>query len=190
MTDRNGEYTVPADTEIRGLPEEFARLLADRERTVCFTGHRTIPTSVAAAVHANLEAEVRSLLHAGYILFLTGGAVGFDTEVHELLTSLRGEFPFLRSVIVVPCRDQSSVWPEEVRQRYLALVGSADGCICLQDEYTPDCMQRRNRFMVDHSSLCIACHTGRIRSGTGATVRYAESRGVPVRNVCPPIDPE
>ena len=35
-------------------------------------------------------------------------------------------------------------------------------------------MMKRNRYLVDHSSILLAVYNGTRRSGTGATVRYAQ----------------
>ena len=49
----------------------------------------------------------------------------------------------------------------------------------LQYGYTPDCMMRRNRYMVDHASLLLACYDGR-PGGTMNTILYAERNEVKV----------
>ena len=46
----------------------------------------------------------------------------------------------------------------------------------LQREYTPDCMDKRNRYMVDHADYILAVWNG-CPSGTGNTVRYAHKKG-------------
>lgn len=178
-------YTPDTDPVIRGLPDHFARMLSDRAHTVCFTGHRSIPPACADALRRDTAALIRSLYGEGYTLFLTGGALGFDTLAAETLLTLKRECPSLFSVMIIPCENQSSPWPPTAQEHYLELVGASDGCICLQKEYTADCMHRRNRFMVDHSSICIAYFDGRPRGGTGATVRYAQSAGVTVHNLYP-----
>lgn len=180
------DYTKP-DTVIRGLPERFARMLQDRSHTVCFTGHRTISPAAEHPLRRDTEAVIRALYREGYTLFLTGGALGFDTLAQEVLLSVKRDCPALCAVMVIPCENQSAVWPPAARERYLQLVAASDGCICLQKEYTADCMQRRNRFMVDHSSVCVAYYDGLPRSGTGSTVRYAQKSEVSVRNLYPAI---
>ncbi len=174
-----------ADPVIRDLPDNFARMLSDRAHTVCFTGHRSIPPPDAAALRRDTAALIRTLYSEGYTLFLTGGALGFDTLAQETLLSLKRECPALSAVMIIPCENQSAPWPPAARDHYLKLVSASDGCICLQREYTADCMHRRNRFMVDHSSVCVAYFDGRTRGGTGATVRYAQNAGVTVRNLYP-----
>lgn len=168
-----------------GLPEDVETLLRARTHTVCFTGHRKLPPDKIPGIRRDLERTVRSLLDAGYLLFLTGGALGFDTLALEVLLSLKAEYPKLRTVTVIPCLSQSDIWSAEDREHYVALLSQADGCICLQREYTPDCMHRRNRFMVDTSRILIAYYDGRPRSGSGNTVRYAEENGVEIRHLHP-----
>jgi len=45
----------------------------------------------------------------------------------------------------------------------------------LQSHYSSDCMDKRNRYMVDHADFIIAVWDGR-PSGTGKTVTYARGR--------------
>ena len=62
------------------------------------------------------------------------------------------------------------------------LLSSADEVICLADEYRKGCFQRRNEYMVDRSGKLIAVVSD-YRSGTGATIRYAEKQGIEVRTI-------
>ena len=70
------------------------------------------------------------------------------------------------------------------------ICGMAEGCDLYFAEtvlqsYTPGCMQRRNRYMVDHASLLIAVNDG-ARGGTRSTIEYAFKRGVNVLDI--PLD--
>ena len=55
----------------------------------------------------------------------------------------------------------------------------------VQEQYTPDCMQRRNRYMVDHATLLIAVHDGQ-SGGTRRTIEYAMRRGLDIVDI-PPV---
>ena len=54
----------------------------------------------------------------------------------------------------------------------------------LQAQYSSDCFQRRNRYMVDRSGLVIAIWDG-TPSGTGSTVQYAKASGRLVYTITP-----
>ena len=61
------------------------------------------------------------------------------------------------------------------RERYYDIAAQCDKETMLQSHYSPDCMDKRNRYMVDHADFIIAVWDGR-PSGTGKTVTYARDR--------------
>ena len=52
-----------------------------------------------------------------------------------------------------------------------------DGETMLQHHYDKGCMLRRNRYLVDHSSMLIAVYDGML-GGTMYTLSYAMKRGL------------
>ena len=76
----------------------------------------------------------------------------------------------------IPCDSQADGWPAALRRRYEALVADCDEVSFLQHAYTPGCMQKRNRYMIDRSSLLLACFDGQ-PGGTRNTILYAMQRG-------------
>ena len=153
------------------------------QATACFTGHRKLPADGAYhALRIATENAVRNLIGKGYDTFLVGGALGFDTLAQQILQDLRKEFPYIRIVMAVPCPEQDALWSPQDRRTYRSLLEAADARILIAREYTPDCMLKRNRFMVSRSSVCIAYHV-HAGGGTDYTVRYAANRGVPVIRV-------
>ena len=79
-----------------------------------------------------------------------------------------------------------TAWPAEERARWQRLLENCDYETMVQNQYSPGCMMRRNRYMVDHASLLIAVYAGQ-SGGTRSTVEYALRRGVPVVYV-PPVE--
>ena len=67
------------------------------------------------------------------------------------------------------------------------LIGACDEQTLLQENYSPHCMQRRNRYMVDHAGLLIAVFDGQ-SGGTRGTVQYAMSRGLQIVDIPPVMD--
>ena len=151
----------------------------ERADTVCFTGHRFLAAAQRDVLRRATESAVRNLIMSGHSTFLVGGALGFDTLAQQVTLALREEFPFLRVVMAIPCRDQDARWQARDRAVYRRLLAAADARILLSEQYAPGCMQARDRFMVDHSDRCVAFFDGR-PGGTLYTVQYARRVGVPV----------
>ena len=84
----------------------------------------------------------------------------------------------------MPCPTQADGWPEEDRARWRRLLEACDLETMVQDHYTPGCMLRRNRYMVDHSALVIAVYDG-AGGGTRRTLEYALRQGVPFVDIRP-----
>ncbi|MEG2176293.1 MAG: DUF1273 domain-containing protein, partial [Oscillibacter sp.] len=61
--------------------------------------------------------------------------------------------------------------------RYRRLVSACDFETMVSETYSASCMQRRDRYMVDHASLLIAAFDG-TAGGTRYTMEYAMRRGL------------
>ena len=118
----------------------------------------------------------------GYRNFLCGGALGFDMLAAERVLRLQCGHNDVRLALVIPCGDQSKYWNVRDVHRYERLLYAADHIRVLSPAYYEGCMQVRNRYMVDHSSLCI-CYLRHQKGGTASTVAYALRQHVPVLNV-------
>lgn len=154
----------------------------NRNFTCCFTGHRQIEPEHRDMLPSAVESAMRELISQGYFIFAAGGAIGFDTIAAETVLALKEEFSQLRLVIVAPCADQADGWESADRLRYERLRQAADDYICLDASYTTDCMRRRNRYLVEISSACLAyCLRG--RSGSSQTVNFANEQGLEVIDI-------
>ncbi len=148
----------------------------------CFTGHRYIEPSLLPLLRARLRKAAEDLALGGIGGFICGGALGFDTIAAETVLRLKNRLPELTLTLVLPYRGQSDRWSRADRERYAAIMDMADEVICLSEEYTPYCMIKRNRFMVERSSVCV-CWLTQASGGTAYTVSYAASRGLKVINL-------
>ena len=93
--------------------------------------------------------------------------------------------PHITLEAAIPCPSQADGWGERQQARYRDILSRCDYETMVQQSYTPGCMQRRNRYMVDHASLLIAVNDG-ARGGTRSTIEYAFKRGVNVLDI--PLD--
>lgn len=153
-----------------------------RDMTCCFTGHRQLPPYELDVLQARLERTLRRLIDDGFTYFGAGGAVGFDTLAAQTVLSLREEFPHIRLILVLPCENQTDGWSSADKAVYEEIRQRADKVVYISRAYTPDCMLRRNRHLVDNSAVCVA-YFREYGGGTGYTVQYAEKQGVRVIHI-------
>ncbi len=67
-------------------------------------------------------------------------------------------------------------------EEYERIKSQADKVVYVSQEYTKDCMFKRNRHLVDNSSVCI-CYKIKDSGGTAYTVSYAKEQGLEVINI-------
>ena len=151
--------------------------------TAAFTGHRWYDSSRKHSVRKKIEECVREAYINGITNFISGMAIGFDLLAAEVVLSLRHECPSITLTAVLPFREQASRFNELNKCRYYKCLSQADDIVILSNDYTAKCYLERDRFMVEHSSLLIACYDGRNRGGTFWTVNYAARIGKNVINI-------
>lgn len=157
----------------------------DKEHTCCFTGHRPnrLPWGEweddprCLELKYDLAINLEQIYDRGYRHFICGMAVGCDFYFAEAVLELRRIHPDVSLEAAIPCSSQAGSWSDRQRQRYEELLSACDSRHLVQDKYSPGCMQRRNKYMVDSSSLLLACFAG-LPGGTMNTILYAQRSGV------------
>lgn len=153
-----------------------------KEKTVCFTGHREIPFLKAGAIKHMLKKTLENLIERGYCYFGAGGALGFDTLAAQTVLELKSKYPQIRLILVLPCLSQADRWSDRDKAVYEDIKNRADKVVYTAQEYFKGCMHKRNRHLVDNSSVCI-CYLTRKTGGTAYTVDYADKNGLQVINI-------
>ena len=152
-----------------------------KNRTVCFTGHRKIPPEQLETVARRLKETLIDLIEKGYLYFGAGGALGFDTLAAQTVLELNADFPQIKMILVLPCLSQADSWSVADKRMYEQIKEKADKIVYTSRAYTKGCMHKRNRHLVDNSSVCV-CYLTENTGGTAYTVNYAESKGLLVIN--------
>ena len=150
-----------------------------KNKSCCFTGHRDIASGKIPIVKEKLVAAINDAVSRGYTDFYNGGALGFDIMAAEAVLEIKKTNPLIRLHIIVPCENQALKWGKKEIERYEAVKAAADEVKVLSPHYFRGCMQIRNRYMVDASSICIA-FVERSSGGSADTVKYARQKGTEV----------
>ena len=153
-----------------------------RAKTCCFTGHRILSHKEKLKVAVRLRRVIEEQIKAGIVFYGAGGALGFDTLAAQTVLEMKKEYPQLRLILVLPCENQTRGWHSEDIAVYENIKRRSDKVVYVSREYTPDCMHRRNRHLVDHSGTCI-CYLTRSAGGTAYTVDYARRKGLRIINL-------
>ena len=161
-----------------------------RQESCCFTGHRPakLPWKFNEAdprcreLKRRIADAVETAYLEGYRHFLCGMAQGCDLYFCEAVLALRTQYPDITVEAAIPCPTQADTWPAAQRERYRRLIDACDLETMVSEKYTSGCMQRRDRYMVDHASLLIAVFDG-TTGGTQYTMQYAMSRGVDIIDI-------
>lgn len=153
-----------------------------REQTCCFTGHRELSVWGRKQLAAKLEATITGLIDRGIIFYGAGGARGFDTLAAQTVLKLKPNYPSIKLILVLPCLTQTRGWRPEDIAEYERIKAQADKVVYTAQDYSKGCMHKRNRHLVDNSSVCV-CYLTKDSGGTAYTVRYARERGLEVINL-------
>lgn len=157
-----------------------------REQTCCFSGHRELPTGLKQwLLTKRLEKTVIEQIENGVRFFGSGVALGFDTLAAKAVLKLREKYPAIKLILVLPCPTQAQRWSAEDVEEYELIKVQADKVVYTSQEYTKDCIFKRNRHLVDNSSVCI-CYLTKDSGGTAYTVRYAQNKGLRIFNLAQP----
>jgi len=160
----------------------------DRQaQTCCFTGHRAakLPWGTneqdpaCIALKARIAQELEALVGRGYRYFICGMANGCDMYFGEAVLALAERCPEVKLEAAVPCDTQADGWKKELRARYDRLLAAAETVTYVQHGYSRGCMMRRNRYMVERSSLLLACYDGH-PGGTMNTILLADRAGLEI----------
>ena len=168
--------------------------MPERENTCCFTGHREYKLPWGSDENdprcrklrqQQLFDAVDAVYAAGIRHFICGMANGCDLYFFDAARYLRLQHPEVTIEAAIPYAGQADRWRPELRERYAYDLRQCDYQTLVQEAYTPGCMMRRNRYMVDASRILIAAFDGR-PGGTARTLEYAARRRLEIIQI--PID--
>ena len=147
-----------------------------------FTGHRQIPEAHSRALTDLVARAIAYAYENGCRNFYTGGALGFDTLCAREIIRFRLTHRDARLVLVIPCKNQADRWSERQVSAYEYTLAEANEIIYTSEEYSADCMKKRNAFLAENCDIMIA-YLGKARSGASQTVNMAKRLGKQVFNL-------
>ena len=150
--------------------------------TCCFTGHRVIPKAQFENVEKRLDHMIDEMYNDGYRIFLSGGAIGFDTLAALCVIRKRLVYNDIKLHLILPCGDQDEKWDFKNKAVYNRIKAAADDVYVMSEKYIDGCMFLRNDELIKRSSACIAFYNGVKGGGTRYTFSRCMENGYKVLN--------
>lgn len=164
-------------------------------KTLCFTGPR--PSKLYGYVQNEynelvdfIRKSLISYIKDGYDAFISGGAQGFDQIAFWAVNGLKKDYPHLKNILYLPCKNQDSRWIEEGtfgKKTYRLMLKHADKVVYVHDRdyQSPKDLFDRNHAMVDDADSVFGMYpndnwTTETKSGTAECLRYANKKGKPI----------
>lgn len=159
----------------------------DKKITVCFTGNREkyLPINKVGDKDSlsliNIKYKLKNLIiesiENGYTYFVCGLALGSDLIAGNFVIELKKTYPQITLECALPHANQFHQYSEKNKLDYLNIIKNCDYLKIVQENYNRNCYMKRNKYMVDKSSLVIGIWNGR-KGGTCNTLNYAKSKNV------------
>lgn len=152
-----------------------------KEKTACFTGHRELREPFEV-IYSKTQKVVEKLIHQGYMFFGAGGARGFDALAADVVLNLKTKYPHIHLILVLPFHKQyehEKTWTSQEVAQHEKHKKMASKVVYTQETYSSGCYYKRNRHLVDFSSVCIA-YQYKSTGGTAYTTKYAHDKDVKI----------
>ena len=161
--------------------------------TCCFTGHRPYKLPWGYNEHGirffifknKLQKIIKRIIKKGYIYFISGMALGADIICAEIIVALKKKHPNIQLECAIPCLNQTCKWKSNNLKRYNYILSKADKLTYVSSTYYYNgCMQKRNLYMIDNSSLLVAIYNGK-SGGTQQTITLAKEKNLTIQILKP-----
>ncbi len=137
---------------------------------VTFCGHSQIADK--ETIRKRLTDEIHELLRAGYRKFYLGGYGDFDNLAAAVLNELKGAYPDIERLLIIPYIDREYNTAQYDGTQYPPL------------ENVPKrfAISRRNKWMIEQASVVIA-YVYHNWGGAAKTLDYATKKGLQIINL-------
>ncbi|MEE0776861.1 MAG: hypothetical protein U0M15_07370 [Bacillota bacterium] len=157
-----------------------------KEKTCCIIGHKAIPIGRWGEFRDDMSKALEAALDEGYNRFLCGFDDGADMAFMEALYEhwqQREHDFYIEAILPYRFRLIASI----VHRYAKPLLATCHHVYVMEEKYYRGIYKKRNKLMLQESSLVIAAYDGRKKGDTKAMIEMAQEAGIPTRIV--PIAP-
>ena len=144
----------------------------DEFRTLC----RNESEQPFFGIKVIVQEKIWELYQKGYDSFYVNCDYGTPMWAAEFILNLKAGNK-IELHIMTPYEEQSTDWPEEIRNRYFSIHEKADSVTLVNTHYYPFCYQEADEEMIARSDLLLVFGT---ENGAPFAEEYARKRKIPV----------
>ena len=152
-------------------------------KSVCIIGNlnnQNLNTQERSEIKKTLHTEIEKAIKSGYINFISGMNLGFETWGADIVLKFKKQYPGIKLECFLAYEEIMKDWKEYQRNKFFNIIERCDKETLLQYAYTYGCVKICYRHMINRSSLIIAGLDKNIFSDCIYAVKYAEQRGIEV----------
>ena len=133
-----------------------------------------------------LFCEILRMTREGVNVFMSGMARGVDLWAAEAVLQIQNVKPSQKIELwaIIPYDRQPLAWNAKERARYQRILERAAHVEYISHDYYNGCLQKRNRYMIDHATHLLAVYDGQ-PGETASTIRYARKKGLEITIIEP-----
>lgn len=133
-----------------------------------------------------LFCEILRMTREGVSVFMSDMARRVDLWAAEAVLQIQNVKPSQKIELwaIIPYDRQPLAWSAKERARYQHILEQAAHVEYISHDYYNGCLQKRNRYMVDHATHLLAVYDGQ-PGGTASTIRYARKKGLEITIIEP-----
>lgn len=144
----------------------------DEFRTLCWNESE----KPFLTIRVKLLEIIWNLYCKGYHSFYVNCDYGIPMWAAEFILNLKAGNP-VELHIMTPYEEQTTTWPEELRNRYFAIHAKADSSTLTHTQYDPFCYQETDACMIDKSDMLLIFGE---KGSIPPAEEYAQKKGIPI----------
>ncbi len=152
--------------------------------TLAATGHRPdklggYNTTTLLRLQSIATKALTAAVHTHDIYrVISGMALGWDLAIAQAALDIG-----LPLIAAIPCPQQPAKWSPDLILKWKQIKDQAKEVHIISPTYTPECMQRRNIWMINNADVVLALFNGKQKGGTWNAVQFAIQTEKPIINV-------
>lgn len=169
-------------------------VILKKNKKCCITGYNAeelpyredISHPDCVAMLERLKKSIIEQLEKGVYQFYIGMDCGVELWSAELLLNLQDRYPHIKIFPFISSEEMTHSWSDESHELYWDVVmPNCEDEFRVSNHHTQDCVERRNKQLVNRCNLFLTVYDGQENTSTGEIVRMVTEQKKTILFICP-----